>query len=121
MDKRTRRLVASGISEIAGNGTMWPHNLHICIAYVSHLGKDLSNVVDVNTNLWRMFMSVTLQAAFQFGNDYAENLHSNNQPKPTLKQLFNLTEKLIRDQKELLRYSLDLLAAAYLAKVKLAG
>ena len=35
------------------------------------------------------------------GKDHAENLHSiKNQPKQTLKQRFNVTEKLIRDQKE---------------------
>ena len=49
-----------------------------------------------------MFMSVSLQAAVHLGNDYAENLHSiKNQPKRTLKQLFNVTEKLIRDQKNI--------------------
>ena len=46
-------------------------------------------------------MSVTLQAAVHLGNDYAEKLHSlKNQPMRTLKQSFNVTEKLIRDQKE---------------------
>ena len=45
--------------------------------------------LDVNTILRRKFMSVTLQAAVNLGNDYAENLHSiKNQPKRTLKQLF---------------------------------
>ena len=45
-------------------------------------------------------MSVTRQAAVHLENDYAENLHSiKNQPKRT--QLFNVTEKLIRDQKEI--------------------
>ena len=58
--------------------------------------------LDVNTIIWRMFMSVTLQVAVHPGNDYAENLHSiKNQTKRTLKQLFNVTEKLIRDQKEI--------------------
>ena len=67
-------------------------------------------------------MSVTLQAAVHPGNDYAENLHSIiNQPKRTLKQLVNVTEKLIRDQKEISGISSDLLAAAYVAKVNLAG
>ena len=32
--------------------------------------------LDVNTIMWVMFMSVTLQAAVDLGNDYAENLHS---------------------------------------------
>ena len=42
--KSTRKLVASGNSDIDGNGTKWPHNLHISTAYVSHLEKILSNV-----------------------------------------------------------------------------
>ena len=47
-------------------------------------------------------MSVTLQAAVHLGKDYSEKLHSiKNQPKRTLKQLFNETEKLIRDQTEI--------------------
>ena len=115
MDKSTRKLVASGISDIDGDGTMWPHNLHISTAYVSHFERVLSNVrqrygrkpgdkmenLDVNTILWRMFRSVTLQAAAHLGYEYAENLHSiKNQPKRTLKQLFNVTEKLIRKKSQ---------------------
>ena len=76
---------------------------HTITTYVSHLGKVLSNVrqrygrkpgdkmedLDVNTILRRKFMSVTLQAAVNLGNDYAENLHYiKKQPKRTLKQLF---------------------------------
>ena len=58
--------------------------------------------LDVNTIRWRMFMSVTHQAAVHLGNDYAEHLHSiKSQPKRTLKQLVNVTEKLIRAQKEI--------------------
>ena len=47
-------------------------------------------------------MSATLQAAVHLGNDYVENLLSTkNQLERTLKQLFNVTGKLIRDQKEI--------------------
>ena len=46
-------------------------------------------------------MSVTLQDAVHLGKDYAEHLHSiKNQPKRTLKQLFNVPEKLIKDQEK---------------------
>ena len=31
---------------------------------------------DVNTAMWRIFMSVTLQVAVLLGKDYAENLRS---------------------------------------------
>ena len=45
-------------------------------------------------------MSVTLQAAGHLGKDYTENLRSIKKKKRmrTLKQLFKVTEKLIRDQ-----------------------
>ena len=53
--------------------------------------------LDVNT-----IMSVNLQAAVHLGKDYAENLNFiQNHSKRTLKQLFNVTEKLIRDQKDI--------------------
>ena len=56
----------------------------------------------VNAIIWRMFVSLTLQAAVHLGNDYFENFRSiQNQPKRSLKQLFNATEKLITDQKEI--------------------
>ena len=44
MDKSTRRFVASRSSDIDGIGTVWPHNLHVSTACVSHLEKVLSNV-----------------------------------------------------------------------------
>ena len=47
-------------------------------------------------------MSVTLQAAVHLGKDYFENLRaSRNQPMKSLKQLFQVTGKLIRDQTEI--------------------
>ena len=94
----------------------WPHNYRISRADVPHLEKVYSNLrqplerkpedkiedLDVNTLLWRMFMTVTQQAAVHFGNDYLENLHSTkNQPQRTVKQLFDVTKKLVRDQKEI--------------------
>ena len=100
--KSRKKLVASGNSDIDGIGTIWAHSLHLSTAYVSPLEKVLSNVrqrygrkpgdkmedPNVNTIMWWMFMSVTLQAAVHLGKDYAENLHSvKNQPKRTLKQI----------------------------------
>ena len=47
-------------------------------------------------------MTVTLQAAVHPGNDYLENLHSTeNQPERAVKQLFDVTMKFVRDQKEI--------------------
>ena len=52
--------------------------------------KDL----DVNTTIWGIFMSVTLQAAVHHGKDYTEYLRSTkNQPKNSLRQLFQVTER----------------------------
>ena len=46
-----------------------------------------------------IFISVTLQAAVHLGKDYTENLRSTkNQPKKSLRQLFQVTERLITDQ-----------------------
>ena len=60
--------------------------------------KDLQ----VNTALWGIFMSVTLQAAVHLGTDYTENLRStNNQSKKSLKQFFQVTERLITDQTQI--------------------
>ena len=47
-------------------------------------------------------MSVTLQAAVHLGQDYTENLQSTkNQPLKSVRQLFQTTEKLIKDQAEI--------------------
>ena len=47
-------------------------------------------------------MTATLQAAVHQGNDCVDNfLSTKNQPKRTLKQLFNETRKLIKDLKEI--------------------
>ena len=59
--------------------------------------------LDVNTAIWSFFMSVTPQAAVHLGEDYSENLRSTkNQPLKSVRQLFQVTERLITDQTELL-------------------
>ena len=80
--------------------------LHISTAYVHHLDKDARQKfgrkpgdkmedLDVNTSIWRIFMTATLRAAVHLGNDYVVNLHSTkNQSKRTLKLLFNATSLL---------------------------
>ena len=84
--KDTRKLVASGNSDIDGTGKIWSHNLLISTAYVRHLEKVLWNVrqryglspgdkrgkVDANAAIWRIFMSVTLQAAVHLGKNRSE-------------------------------------------------
>ena len=58
--------------------------------------------LDVKTLIWRMFMIVTQQATVHLGNDFLESLHSTkNQPQRTVKQLFEVTRKLVKDQNEI--------------------
>ena len=111
---REWRLAAKN-SDIIDDDTEWPNNYSIFRAYVPHLEKVYSNLrqklgrkpgdkmeyLDVNSLIWRMFMSVTLNAAVHLGKDYLENLHSaKNQPQQTVKRLFDVTNKLITDQKK---------------------
>ena len=35
--------------------------------------RDKKEDLDVNTSIWRIFVSATLQAAVHLGNDYVEN------------------------------------------------
>ena len=47
-------------------------------------------------------MHVTLQAAIHLGKDYTENFRSTkNQPLKSLRQLFQVTERLITDETEI--------------------
>ena len=51
---------------------------------------------------YEVYLSVTLQAAVHLGKDYTENLRSTkNQPLKSVKQLFQTTERLIKDQTEI--------------------
>ena len=101
---------------IDDDDSKWPHNYRISRANVPHLEKVYSNLrqqlkrkpedqmedLDVSALIWGMFMTVTLPAAVHLGNDYLENLQSTkNQPQRTVKQLFDVTKKLIMDQKEI--------------------
>ena len=68
--------------------------------------------LDVNTSIWGIFLTVTLRAAVHLGNDYVETLHSTkNRSMRALKQLFNVTGKLIKDQDEISRYNIQLSTA----------
>ena len=61
--------------------------------------QDNMEELDVNTLIWGMFMIVTQQAAVHLGNVYFDNLHSTtNQPQRTVKQMFEVTSKLVREQ-----------------------
>ena len=55
------------------------------------------NDLDVNTAVWCTFMNVTLQAAVLLGRDYMETLQfTKNQLLKSVKQLFQVTEKVVR-------------------------
>ena len=58
--------------------------------------------LDLNGATWGTFLSATLQAAGHLGTDYMENLRSTrNQAKKSLRQLFQVTRKLITDRTEI--------------------
>ena len=60
--------------------------------------------LDRETKIWSQpdgFVSVTLQAAVHLGKGYVENLRSTkNQPKKS-RQLFQVTDRFITDQREI--------------------
>ena len=59
--------------------------------------------LDVNAAMWCFFMTVTLEAAVHLGTDKTENLRSTrNQSKKSLRQLLQVTRKLITDKLKLL-------------------
>ena len=111
--KSTRRLIASGTSD-RHQRQRQPHNLQISTDCVPHMEKVLSIVrqryglrdnmenLVANAATWCIFMSVTLQVAVHSGTDFSENLRSTrNQSKKSLRQLFQVTRKLITDQTEI--------------------
>ena len=62
------------------------------------LTDDLDDL-DVNNALWSIFMNVTLQAAVHLGRDKMEKLRfTKNQLLKSVKQLIQVSERLITDQ-----------------------
>ena len=63
---------------------------------------DELNDLDVNTALWGIFVNVTLEAAVHLDQDHMENLRfSKKQLLKSVKEFFQMTEKLIKDHKEI--------------------
>ena len=101
-------------------GTGLPqHNMTTSPNNVGHLEKVYSNVrqklgrqpgddmpeVYVNTMIWKMFMSATMKAAVHLRQDYQESLHTTkNTDFEEIKQLFNLSQKLIPDQSQEIKW-----------------
>ena len=90
--------------------------LHMSPAGVPHMKKVYSivrhihgrsptddlNDLDVNTATWGKFLNVTLQAAVHLGQDFLENLRfTKNQLLKSVRELFQVTEKLIKNQREM--------------------
>ena len=118
LQERTRFSVFKNVQGnfIVDDDSKWPHNYQRSRAYVPHLEKVYSNLrqqlnrkpedkmedLDANTLIWRMFMTVTQQATVHLGNDYLEILHSTKiLTQRTVKQFFDVTKKLNKDQKEI--------------------
>ena len=57
--------------------------------------------IDVSTMIWGIFMSATLKAAVHLGPYYQEDLDTTkNSDFEKIKQLFNISQKLILDQSQ---------------------
>ena len=68
--------------------------------------KDATQDSNQYSSTWRMFMNSTLQASFFMGQTYSENLRSiKNTEYPTLKQMFDISEKLIVGQSDEILWS----------------
>ena len=116
----TGKLLASRNSEFSGNSKAgsknWPHHFLMSPEVPPHMEKVYSilrqvygrsptedlNDIDENTVMWRKFMNTTLQASVHLGRDCMENLRfTKNQLLKCAKQLFQVTEKLIKYQTEI--------------------
>ena len=62
--------------------------------------KDAAQDSNKHSLIWRMFMSSTLVASVFMGKNYSEILHSikNTGKDLTMKQMFDISEKLITEQ-----------------------
>ena len=63
---------------------------------LKHATKDS----DKHSVIWRMFMSSTLRASVFMGKNYSDNWHSVKNTDLTLKQMFDISEKLISEQSD---------------------
>ena len=63
--------------------------------------KDATKDSDKHSVIWVMFMSSTLQASELIGKNYSDNWHSiKNTEDLTMKQMFDISEKLITEQSD---------------------
>ena len=63
--------------------------------------KDVTKDSDKHSVIWGMLMSPTLQASVFIGKNYSDTLHSiKNTEDLTMKQMFDISEKLISEQSD---------------------
>ena len=63
--------------------------------------KDATKDSDKHSVIWRMFMSSTLEASAFMEKNYSDNWHSiKNTENLTLKQMFDISEKLTSEQSD---------------------
>ena len=63
--------------------------------------KDVTKDSDKHSVIWGMLMSSTLQASVFMGKNYSDTLHSiKNTEDLTMKQMFDISEKLISEQSD---------------------
>ena len=63
--------------------------------------KDATQDSNKHSVIWRMLMSSTSHASVFMGKNYSDNLHSiKNTENLTMKQMFNISEKLITEQSD---------------------
>ena len=68
---------------------------------LEQLSKDATKDSDKHSVIWRMFMSSALQASVFKGKNYSDNWHSiKNTEDLTMKQMFDISEKLITEQSD---------------------
>ena len=66
-----------------------------------HSSKDATKDSDKHSVIWGIFMSSTLQASVFMVKNYSDNLHSiKNTEDLTMKQMFDISEKLISEQSD---------------------
>ena len=67
----------------------------------NHSSKNATKDSDEHSVIWEMFMFSTLQASVFMGKNYSDNLHSiKNTEDLTVKQMFDISEKLITEQSD---------------------
>ena len=76
---------------------------------LDHSSKDAMQDIDKRSLIWKMFMSSTLEASVFIGKNYSENLHSIKKTGNdlTLKQMFDISEKLIVGQSDEIFWSVS--------------